>query len=136
MKKTNSRKKLSIIILSVILVLTSSLFFAACKKRPKVTFEGWKDEITETVILGESYTVPFTEIKGSDGVIYTYDISVKTKKGEEVSFIAGEFDVEEYCGYVITLSIKVNGKTKSRKIILNVTDVTAPRYFFRHYKSG
>ena len=136
MKKTNSRKKLSIIILSVILVLTSSLFFAACKKRPKVTFEGWKDEITETVILGESYTVPFTEIKGSDGVIYTYDISVKTKKGEEVSFIAGEFDVEEYCGYVITLSIKVNGKTKSRKIILNVTDVTAPDISFGIIKAA
>ena len=115
MKKTTNR-----MIIALILILTTAISMGLCvacvdKKPEEVTFENWKD--TEiTVDIGDSYVIPTTEVKGSDGNVYTCEIDVRDSKNEKVSVIAGTFDIEDVNGYVITLSVKVGSKTVSRKI--------------------
>lgn len=133
MKKTTNR-----MIIALILILTTAISMGLCvacvdKKPEEVTFENWKD--TEiTVDIGDSYVIPTTEVKGSDGNVYTCEIDVRDSKNEKVSVIAGTFDIEDVNGYVITLSVKVGSKTVSRKITVKVNDATAPEIFIGSVK--
>lgn len=133
MKKTTNR-----MIIALILILTTAISMGLCvacvdKKPEEVTFENWKD--TEIIVdIGDSYVIPTTEVKGSDGNVYTCEIDVRDSKNEKVSVIAGTFDIEDVNGYVITLSVKVGSKTVSRKITVKVNDATAPEIFIGSVK--
>ena len=105
-------------------------------KGNEITFEGWTDEITVTAELGSYYEIPWTEITGSDGKTYYYDIVVTDSSGENTPVIAGGFDVEDVGGYTVSLSVEAGGKTRTRRIIINVKDVTAPEIFFGSAQSA
>lgn len=102
--------------------------FAACDEQSEtnVTLVDFPAERSETVYLGDSYTLGATTVSDTEGNTYRVTYEVTRSDGEEVLVIGGEFDIEFLGGYTIVYTAEVGDAEQTSTVSLTVVDNESP----------
>ena len=102
--------------------------FAACDEQSEtnVTLVDFPAERSETVYLGDSYTLGATTVSDTEGNTYRVTYEVTRSDGEEVLVIGSEFDIEFLGGYTIVYTAEVGDAEQTSTVSLTVVDNESP----------
>ena len=118
-------KKKGMLVLSVLATLCLGAGLTACGGQGKVTLQNFLDS-SETVLLGEEYTLPSPVVFDTSGNEYIVAYSVKDSSGETVEVVGNQFVVADMGGYKIENVVNIGAQEYKKTLTLNVVDEGAP----------
>lgn len=119
-------RKFLILILSLLTVLCTGLAAACGDTDSSVGLVDFNDVTVEAEIGSVFSLQPYLVVADKDGKTYHTSVDVKTKEGNAVETLMYEFNADDHNGYIVNVSVEIDGKTYNRKVTINMKDTSSP----------
>lgn len=120
--------KMKKVLINILMLITliCCLMAVACSNK-QVELVDFDDITVNGSIYSDFSLAGYVYVSDTDGNLYKATVSVVDADGNEVETLFNRFEPTKMEEYTATISVKVGGKTQTRKIIIDVKDRSVPQ---------